>query len=163
MAIKRREMKESKGRHPLLKLGSHWYNIYSYVKGNPNCTREELREKLSLAANQVSGRVNDLLNHGLLIEPGWKISPRTHKKVRTLAISGHNETGNARSRHTVDVILYLNPFTGRFHTRTADNPIPGMPEIARKRVTFMIPKDNEPLQTSAKKSLTIDGQYEILE
>lgn len=159
MAINKRDIDYSRYRHPMLKLGSSYYKIYAFVERNPQCTREDIRLGLAVGSNQATGRVSDLIRNGLLVEVGYKQSPKTGKKVATLIAVPPAKISNQPTAITKMVNLYQSEYGTYF---VSDVPIPGSVKVAEKKVTFNL-KNYSKLHTSAKSELTIDADYEILE
>lgn len=65
-------------------LSSKRREVYQYILFNPGCTRRQISKQLTMETSSVSGRVNELLRQGLVMEGNKVLDSYTNVAVSTL-------------------------------------------------------------------------------
>lgn len=179
----RRSERESKGRHPLLKLGSFHYMIWQSIKAHPDSTRNELIHRLGISGGTLRPRVKELLDEGLLYESGRMKRQANNRQVPCLRIAEGHETGSSRDTVQVDFIVFENSLgefsvSARVFGQAPSAEDHGPIAVAKKSVRIPVPKKQESVVTrqyfdktvkkpigkrKAQEPLTIDVEYEMIE
>jgi hypothetical protein len=103
-------VKDHKGNHPMLKLGSIHNMIWQFVKQHPGATREQIRFGCNIHPNAVNARVNELLNEGLLFENGETRKGASGRSGKCLEILKGGEVGRGRDALGIDIRVFVNAF-----------------------------------------------------
>jgi hypothetical protein len=147
MAIQNR--RETKGRHPLLKVGSLASRVFLQLKQGGDQTIRQVADTLLEEYQSVNAQIQRMKGEGLIIEVPKQKGNRTVKAYQAVV---ENETGFARDKVSVEVTFYVNEFgeysaiakvVNELPTAREDNPRP----IHRATFYAAVPKPNEPLKT----------------
>jgi hypothetical protein len=124
--------KTSKGRHPLLKLGTTSNDIYNHLKTKPGATTAEIANDLAIPYYTAKANVTRLKNQGLVANTGkTKNDPYSGRPGKCLIAVPENEGGYARDKVELIVTFYVNDFgeysavakiKGQMPTALEDNP-----------------------------------------
>jgi predicted transcriptional regulator len=64
-------------------LGRMQTLVLEYIRANPGCSDRQISEALSIRINQVTGRRNELVEFGFVLENGKKADVITNQTVLT--------------------------------------------------------------------------------
>jgi hypothetical protein len=140
--------RDHKGNHPMLKVGSVHNMIWQYVKQHPGATREQIRYACSIHPNAVNARVNELLNEGLLREPGGRKAGATGRSGKCLEVMPGGEVGRGRDALGIEIKVYVNAYGQYSITAELLGEMPEAHEanprlIHTKEVVIRIPRPKE--------------------
>lgn len=140
---------QSKGRHPLLKIGSLSLRIFTYLKGHPDSTITQIADVLLEEYPSVNGSIQRMKLAGLLIGVPEQKGNRTITVYRAVT---ENETGSPRDKVEFQVEVFVNDFGEYSVVAKALNQMPTAREdnprlIHRAEFYVAVPKPTEPLKT----------------
>lgn len=147
MALQNRRV--TRGRHPLLKLGSLANRIFNSLKDKPDMTMIGIAELLMEARQTVNGMMQRMKAEGLIIQVPVQKGNRTVWGYRAVT---ENETSFRRDKVRVEVTFFVNDFgeysaecrvIGQLPTANQDNPVP----VHKADFYAAVPRPNEPLKT----------------
>lgn len=166
----------SKGRHPLLKLGTIAHEVHVLLKKNREVglTIAEIATRLGHKYQTVNGCLQRLKGEGLVIPTqGYKGNRTVTKYIPVI----ENETGSPRDRVQIHTVVYVNAYgeysakscvVNQLATAEDDNPValsshthyvvvPKTTESFKTRQNF----NGDPLQVHAKhEPLVIEPEIE---
>lgn len=139
------------------------------MKNNPGSTRRQIQAGLKLTEGSISARVAELLEEGLLVQPGTTATNTSGVRAKALFI-GNGDAGNPRDRVRVSIDILVDA-NGRYYAEAmVEGSSSHVPSSARvihtKKVTVAVPKlkdiVDEPVRINTPNELTIEGSYTIL-
>ena len=162
-------------RHPMLRPGMVYSDVYNYIARHDGCTREDIIRDTPLRHNQVTGRVSDLKSQGLVIEVGSKISKVSGRRIGILRVIPENVTGTSYDKVNVELSIFCTE-SGQYYVNAkvvGPGNIAfagqGNPQLCLKKTIKLnvVPPDKQLsnpnlMQTFAKEGLTIDADYVII-
>src|SRR5688572_6786310 len=120
MALQNR--RKTKGRHPLLRIGSLAQRIFNTLKETPDMTIPELAKLLMEGKQTINGMLQRMKGEGLVITVPKQKGNRTVIGYRAVT---ENETGFARDKVEVEVTFYVNDYGEYSATAKVVNELPG--------------------------------------
>jgi hypothetical protein len=83
------------------------YDVYLFVRQNPFCTRDDVAKGVGIRTSSATARIKELLDEGLLMEPGSVKENASGIKSRTLLLSDRPAGGSRLDKVRVEIQLTI--------------------------------------------------------